>query len=392
MVEQKQKQILEYLLIGLVVFLPLSIRLTNLILIFLCLASVLLYIKNKRVLLTMSLLPGLFFLIQLFSLFYSENLIEGIKSFELQMAYLAIPLVFLLAGYHFDSGTRTKVLLGFFCSVLLFCGVSYFSIVLKSGKFFLSDDTAFSYYDPFSRLEFISLNNIHPSYLSMLLLFSLVILFESFKIRFVFKLLLGILICIFLIILASKNQLIVLLIIFPILLWRSISVKRNIKLAVVTGALLTLILFFQQNGQIRYRFEDELSTTLGERVALWKVGIKIVSENFLIGVGAGDRKDVLLASLQEKNLSSLYDYNNVHNQFIDYMIAFGVVGTMVYLIIIFCPIYFKANSLYYFLLAIIVISSTTESILFRHTGLFFFLIFYCLLNSDKKISCFTQNL
>jgi len=382
--EQRRKQIFEYLFIGLVVFLPISIRITNLVLIFLCVFAILTFIQSRRVLLTVSFLPILFFFIQLISLFYTENLNEGIKSFELQITYLAIPLLFLFAGYYFDPKIKMRVLIGFFCSVLLFCLVSYLRIVFKSGKFFLSNDVEFSYYDPFSRLEFTSLNNIHPSYLSMLLLFSLAVLFESIKIRFFFKLILGVLICIFLIILASKNQLVILLIMIPILLWRGITLKPQIKWGFIICAMVTLIVFFQTNKQIQYRFKDELNTTLGERMVLWRIGLKVVNDNVFTGVGVGDRKDVLLTSLQNERLTYLYDYNNVHNQFLDYMIAFGLFGTIVYLFIIFYPLIFTSESLYYFLFIIVMISSSTESILFRHTGLFFFLIFYVLLNHDKK--------
>ena len=71
---------------------------------------------------------------------------------------------------------------------------------------------------------------------------------------------------------------------------------------------------------------SEFNTT-SSRIAVWKHGLQLISENFIFGVGTGDVKDALKSTYDKQIESQLVEKQlNAHNQYLQSFIALGLPG------------------------------------------------------------------
>ena len=117
-----------------------------------------------------------------------------------------------------------------------------------------------------------------------------------------------------------------------------------------------------------------------QRFVYWQVALKIIKENFILGVGTGDVKD----AFQKIYAQGYYDLNEkywlrAHNQFLTFFVAFGVFG-LAYFIYFFAES-FRCNR-YSFLASAItllaLLSCLTEDTLETQAGVAFFGFFLAL--------------
>lgn len=112
------------------------------------------------------------------------------------------------------------------------------------------------------------------------------------------------------------------------------------------------------------------------RIHIWKSSIDIIKDNFLIGVGTGDINQELNLKFKRNNQDYLATKDtNSHNQFLDYLIKYGVIGFLIISFVI--SLYFKKawiqdNQLYLMFLMLCCFSMLTENILNRQYGIVFF--------------------
>jgi O-antigen ligase len=310
---------------------------------------------------------------------YSKNFKEGISSLERGASFLFIPALFALAGQFITEKVKRSIFQSFAITVLLMCIVSYLRSAIMFGQYIpSSQDEAYTYHDPLSRYAFSSFLGFHPTYLSLYLLIVLIIVFERCNIAIIFKIMGLVLIVFFQVILSSKNQLLILLPLAGILLWRHINVSIWIKSAIVSLVLIVLVYFAIQNEQIKYRFNNEMGSGVNQRTILWTAGKKIIGENIFMGVGIGDSQDVVDAAMIDLNHPEMVDFN-LHNQYLQYALAFGIVGLAIFVLILILPFVRTTDWMFFLFILVIASSSVTESILMRQKGLYLFLIFYGLL-------------
>ena len=112
------------------------------------------------------------------------------------------------------------------------------------------------------------------------------------------------------------------------------------------------------------------------RIYIWKSSVEIIKENILIGVGTGDINQELNNKFRANNQEYLATkYTNSHNQILDYLIKYGIVG---FLIIGFAfSMYFKKawkknDQLFLMFLSLCCLCMLTENILNRQYGIVFF--------------------
>ncbi|MFC5047730.1 O-antigen ligase family protein [Aquimarina hainanensis] len=117
------------------------------------------------------------------------------------------------------------------------------------------------------------------------------------------------------------------------------------------------------------------------RVYIWRSSIDVIKEEkkLLLGVGTGDIKKNLKAKYLKNDFKYLATNNtNTHNQYLDYIIRYGIVG-LILIIAAFCLYLKKANEkqnyLYMMFLLLICLSMLTENILNRQYGIVFFFFF-----------------
>lgn len=131
-----------------------------------------------------------------------------------------------------------------------------------------------------------------------------------------------------------------------------------------------------ENYGTNYSFETWSRTN---RIFIWKSTVKLIKKNIIAGVGTGDMKYELNNQYINDGQNYLADQNtNTHNQFLDFLVKFGLLGFVAIVIAFFC--YYKSawsrgNNLYFLFLVFIMFCMLTENILNRQLGIVFFFFF-----------------
>jgi O-antigen ligase len=69
------------------------------------------------------------------------------------------------------------------------------------------------------------------------------------------------------------------------------------------------------------------------RLALWKCGWELSLRHWLLGVQLGDKQEKLREMYKEKHFDFAYDSNrNMHNNYLDVLATFGVIGFSIFLL------------------------------------------------------------
>ena len=125
------------------------------------------------------------------------------------------------------------------------------------------------------------------------------------------------------------------------------------------------------------------------RVALWKVSLKQIRENFLFGTGTGDVQDAFLNACLQGKLMVVYSKKlNSHNQYFQTFITLGVFGFGLLVALLLIPAwqsFRKRNYLYFIFLVIFLINMLVESMLETQAGVVFYAFFNVLLFSGGGV-------
>ncbi len=121
-----------------------------------------------------------------------------------------------------------------------------------------------------------------------------------------------------------------------------------------------------------------------QRLTSIQIGIEVAKENLLFGVGTGDVVDAYRAKYHENYDLRLLDVSDNElitgaNQWLNLIVAFGIVGFLVALFAIFYPPYISGTFHIPLFVLFLVVSSTAmfgEEMLRFQTGLGFFAFFY----------------
>lgn len=121
--------------------------------------------------------------------------------------------------------------------------------------------------------------------------------------------------------------------------------------------------------------EAEVFSALVTRVSIWKSALELSKKKLLIGYGAADAKPKLFEYYKESNQQFLYKYKfPVHNQFIDFLLKYGVLGFIFIFILIFyfgyTGIIHKEPIILYFSL-LFFLSNLTDDFLILYSGISF---------------------
>lgn len=127
--------------------------------------------------------------------------------------------------------------------------------------------------------------------------------------------------------------------------------------------------------------------SLAQRIEYLRAAVSIWKQHKWFGVGTGNWKQAYRSAYQQ--MGSHMDesrYADAHNQYLAWLVRFGLLGTLVILACFILPIvYYRSweNPLFVLLLLIMLISNFADSNLDTHVGGYFMLLFYCLLVNDK---------
>lgn len=352
----------------------------------------------------------LFYGWQIIGMIYSDNPKEGWRNIELRLSLLLFPLVLISPGSMIKSKLVSLLRLfslATFAFILVCFGYAlYRSLSLLNGIIvFNPHPPVDNWLNYFYGSEFAIFQ--HPSYLSMFLLFAIIIAFESMldkAVRMIYRsywLIISIILLLSIYLLSSRAEILAAIITIPVYFlfkFRGSGKKRLIILSAIVG-LFILIPVLVSNPRFKYYMqigkETELTAKMlnESRLSIWKVALKIIKENPVLGVGTGDIQDELN---KEYSLSGSNDLNvsnniNAHNQFLEIILENGLIGLLLFisiLLVMFSIAWSEQNILYLMFLLIVVFSFLFETMLNRLAGVSFFSLFSFLLLhiNSKKIN------
>ena len=343
---------------------------------------------TKEVLLTVCI-----FFLGLLSMIYSSDKKEGMDILGRQSAIVLLPVLFVLNGL--DLAAYRIPLLKIFAFTCV-ASILYLYTDAVRTLFYFHLPIANLFSSAFINHNFSAPLDMHATYLSMYIALSIATIIYFLtqsplpQKKAMYYLCLLILAA-GLIQLSSRAVVISLLVIiniaFPLLLLKGKRRWLFITMATLFSVVCIFLLTTVNSFKVRYigDLKNDLTQTavnnelMEPRIVRWKLAMKIVAEQPLIGHGNGSEKHLLRETYFEHKLYISYlNSFNAHSEYISFLIRFGLIGLLVYLYIIFYG--FKlALKRYDFLftsfLIILTVVSISENILDVNKGIFFFSFF-----------------
>lgn len=344
-------------------------------------------------------------LLEIIMFWNNDSFGKGLKSLEKYSSLLIFPL-FILGNYQrvqffkilkFYSVATTGIILFFFIRFIIF-----FPELIH--KYINGNDLWEMGY------EFSNSIGIHAPALNMHLAFvsicCLFFVFKSFhqKEKWILRssnIILFILSFFFVLFVNTRMALFNVLIGFVLIFFGEVMRKYNLKKVIGTMTVLmvvlggVLFLFVQSNPYMKEKYSsvtfaymdkvgklDEIEhpefkvfNSLVTRVSIWKSGWELSEKNLLFGVGASDGKPELVKYFKQTNQHFLAKYEfPTHNQFLDFLIKFGILGPLVVLLYIFTIGYLGfslKNAVVLSFFFLFFTSNLTDDFLLRFDGIAF---------------------
>jgi O-antigen ligase len=384
--DANRNRILSQVLLGsMAISLVLPIR-ANAIVTVLTSAAIIIFFFNRnffdRQILTRPLifLVGLSSLILLGGLIYSSNKSEGLRDLERYGFVVLFPVVFYLAGksrptlsfviYSFVVACLGIIVYGFLYSVLFMTEFQR-QAVFESGHTYFTD-----------------IISIHPTYLSIYLMFVFFFLIETTRTKLaeltsLKKSLLVLSLLIItgtLIFLRSQMELLIFALLF--MLYVIILLKRRAWF--VTFLLLgaSFAVFLLDRDRVTTFFDTygkNVSTAVDNRVKLWDGAINAIKSSPFFGAGTGAEQMALNKGYAEAGYREGIEKSyNAHNQYLEFWVRNGILELGVFIaLLIYSFRQSVKGSNYTFLMfnMIFTLSMFTESCLNVHRGIVFFYFF-----------------
>ncbi|PVY39043.1 O-antigen ligase family protein [Pontibacter virosus] len=345
------------------------------------------------------------FLLYLAGVFYTADLMLGVKSLETKASLLVFPLLLGSAAIRQDYLYKTLLTFAYTCAVLSMVALVYQTfVVLEKNDFnyFFSDGL-------------VSIMGKQAVYYAIYVSFSILILVHYLWQRFsgirwaerVLHMALILFLLLFLFLLASRTSLGILLL---ILITSLVGVgfrygKLRYTLVAVAGLIAFIVglsVVFPQtvsrfkslrnisydfsNTEDIYHFSGEDSEAkwngLNLRLAKWVCAIDVIRQNPL-GVGTGDVKDEMVEAYRNRNFTYAAEGRfDPHNQYLDTGVAIGIPGLAVLLCCYLLPLYMAIKRKSWLLgsfMLLIMACSITESVLSSAQGVIFICYFLFIL-------------
>ena len=391
---------------------PLFPKLNTVLIIVWCISSVIIFKRNQfyRIIQTREII--LFFIFYFFlvvGVIYSTNISEGLLKLETQISLIVFP-IFLGSRENINKKFSTKILYSFSFGCII-AGLICF--VIATYKFLVTEElyiiNAFGskqniyFYNNFSEVL-----DIHPSYLSICFSIASLFILNQFLFKKEVKykkthLFLFLFLIIINLMLASKAGILSFTLIYIgylLLILKKSSKKKVIRLFFIPIIIFTI--FFCFNSTLSGRFTQGISSLedvvlndkkindpVGIRYHLWETSFYASKENFFFGTGTGNVRTILYEECIKRNFFSdceMMRGMNSHNQYLNILIANGIVGLILFILILFY-LFKKAikkdKTIFLIFLLLFVINMFFESLLQREKGIILFMSFTSLLIANS---------
>lgn len=142
-------------------------------------------------------------------------------------------------------------------------------------------------------------------------------------------------------------------------------------------------------GWDKYRWDSSANnSSTFQRLVYFQVGLGILKNNSVVGVGTGDLKQAYRDSYNLDNRGLEERFQGIsHNQYLTVGIMLGVVGLITFLLSIFYPLFlYRKDFLYVVFLTLMLVSFITDNTFNRQAGVILFAFFNSLLIGRKEFS------
>ena len=355
-----------------------------------------------------------FFLLHLIGLSYSENMHEGWEHVMLKLPFVFIPLMLFMSA-DFLREKYKKILLSFVAgnfsaAVICLIAATVRSLSYVNGSWVFNAELMEHYGYSFWQMLANGGNNymydplsvfIHPGYFSMFIVVSVLIIIDllfhneigkSIRSKMLYMLLI-LFFCIMVYLLFARTGLIALFIVLlGYLIVLAFRGKGKIyKLGILIAFAIAGIVVIGNNGRMKNTFyelkklisDPRKITKQDDRIFIWGISLDIIKNNFLTGVGTGDTKEKLMEVYKKEQMEEAQKAGlNVHNQFLETTMQFGISGLLVLLTIFIWPFIYAVknrNILLILFLIVNVLFFSFECALNAQAGVFYFVLIYSLL-------------
>lgn len=332
-------------------------------------------LKDSKIFLTLFA----YYIMHVVSMIYSSNLPYGLRTLETKSSLVALPI--LLCGIRWDINLRNYTLKLYVITVIVTTLVSLVSTVIEYG-FNINDLSYFSWVLPLTI-------DLPSNYYALFVVFALIVLIfgtlkSSFQIKKPLAIAGVIYLLLFLALLSSRASFFAFFLILLIYFGRLIvSGKKEARRAGIIATLVTCVLASVLVVSVPY-LRDRVSQVVrgldhDPRYPVFRSCLEVISTYPIFGVGIGDVQDVLQETYKKHNFQEAYmNRYNPHNDLLQIQVTTGIVGTSLYLFLIFQMlryIWVERNIFMISFVVLYLIASVSESVLERNKGVVFFAFF-----------------
>lgn len=347
-----------------------------------------------------------FYLWQISGLLFAESLSTGMERLFKRLSFIVFPMVLFFPG---DAVKKNITLilrifaLSTFLYILICLGNAlHHSIYIENHNWvFNTHPKDYDYENYFFALRFSG--PVHPSYLAMYVVISVLILLESLfdrSVTFIRKSVFSVIIIILLInlyLLSARAGFLAAIVVFPLyILFKLYNHYSKLVVFVLIASLAFLFVFLaKKNTRVSNSLtnisDQNIGATLKKdpRAMIWQAALGVIKRHPITGVGTGDATSKLKEEFAARGyVDGYYDNLNAHNQFLEIWLENGIIGLILFVSILFYMIYIaiKQKNL---LLGLFIISTIIffifETMMNRLGGVSFFALFsFLLIYSDDK--------
>lgn len=338
------------------------------------------------------LIPSLFIL-NVFSLFYSDNFKSSLTTIEHTLSFIVFPIVLLIRSPKLSDRFYYKLKQVYVTSILLAVLTCWLGVTVQMIDDGASFSQIFNYKYSYMNLEkYVTLSGIHFSlYIILAIIFCLDSISKSEKMTTsILKITLIAIFTIFTLHLGSRMGILIIIAVITTFFINRFFITKAIKnlfaplIIILTIAFGIFYMPYLKVRVLEYALSidsDDISIK-DKRLIRWQAGWKVFENNILFGVGSGDAEEKLLESYKKNELTEAYNNKlNAHNQFLQMAISNGLVGVLLFIGILIYQfrLSIKHKSFVWFAFTLSVfLASLTESILERQKSILLFSLFTCL--------------
>lgn len=349
------------------------------------------------------MLPALLFVVYLTSVLYSSNEAEAWRQVEQKLSLILLPLIIASSQSHRKEHTGF-VLFAFVVSGLV-ATLTAFTLAFFAG---LTHTGELGWVDLLTYQHLANAISMQPIYLSLYLVFAFYALLalylsDTFKGQPFYgqkSLTLPLLAFFFvsIIMLSSRMEIMVLFATGGALILFFLPARNRRKyLLILAGTVLVASGIILSSSENRERFSEmfDLQADYTEnkyggrsiRVHKWKNALESWSNQPVFGVGVGDKQDELNKTYAKNDFKLALEHKfNPHNQYLDTLLAVGVVGAVLLIGWFWGMVFWGVRNRNWLLFAfgvIVSLSVLTESMLERQWGVIFIVFFWAILGKDN---------